>query len=342
MRRLAVSLIACLLLGTGLVEAQTLFGMVNDFRAARGLPRLTWDGRLAAAAQNQANWMAASTAPDRFKDHWQGGTSSALARVTAQGYSAPFVTEIIFLGGTRSKAMTWWQDSPTHLLELTRPSGGQMGAAIAPSRNNKSAFVIVFGWTGGGGSAASGSGSPAQQPAYVVGLDEHGNIQHEVQPGDDLGTIAWRYYGYNWEVIPTIRALNKRTQDEDGLLAPGDILLIPPKAGTFTPAPADDSAEPIATAAATAPAAAATLAQSPVRERKPGSPLPRATAPPRPKNPARAIRIGSLPTPFATPDAPTVSPDESLALLELGMLALAVVLQLAVIGGAGLLLWRRI
>ena len=342
MRRLAVSLIACLLLGTGLVEAQTLFGMVNDFRAARGLPTLTWDGRLAAAANNQANWMAANS---NCCDHNQGGKSSALARVTAQGYSAPFVTEIIYLGGSRSHAMTWWQGSPTHLRELTRPSGGQMGAAIAPSRNNKSAFVIVFGWTGGGGSAASGSGgvnTPAQQPAYVVGLDEYGNIQHEVQPGDDLGTIAWRYYGYNWDVIPTIRALNNRTQDEDGLLAPGDILLIPPKAGTYTPAPADESARASPVAAATEPAAQA-VAPTPAPEVRPGTRLPGATAPPRPTLASESlIRIGRLPTPRATPAAPTVSPDDALALLELGMLALAVVVQLAVIGGAGLMLWRRL
>ncbi len=337
MWRLTALLIACLLLVTRPVAAQTLQAMLNNFRAARGLPTLTRDARLAAAAQNQANWMAANNS---CCDHSQGGTSSARGRANAQGYSASLVTEIIYLGGSAADAIAWWQTSPIHLRELTRPSSGQVGIASASSNRNRIAWVIVFGWNSGATSSAGGNNSPAQQPAYVLGLDEYGNIKHEVQPGDDLGTIAWRYYGYNWDVIPTIRALNNRTQAEDGLLAPGEILLIPPKAGTYTPAPSTTEAQPSPSADATQPATATTLAPSPTLDSRP---FPRATAPPRPTiYSAGVIRIGSLPTPVATPVAPIISPDDSAALLELGLLALAIGTQVLVIGGAGLALWRRL
>ena len=220
MRILTALLIASCLLRTAPAQAQTLFELLRDFRAARGLPALAWDTRLAAAAQNQADWMAANGV---CCDHNQGGSSSASGRARAAGFSGGWISEIIYLGGSRSDAFNWWQGSGIHLRELTKNRGGHVGAAIAPAGRNLAAFVIVFGWNGGAAAASSGgvSGSPAQQPDYVLGLDEYGNIKHEVQPGDDLGTIAWRYYGYDWDVLPTIRALNNRTQDEDGLLAPG-------------------------------------------------------------------------------------------------------------------------
>ena len=339
MLRHILPLIVCLALWTLPVRAQSLLSMVNNFRAARGLPTLTWDAGLAAAAQNQASWMAAS---GRCCDHSQGGTSTALSRANRFGYSAPLITEIIYLGGSAADAMAWWQTSAIHLRELTRPTGGQAGIASVGGNNNRTAHVVVFGWTGGSGNSGGTSGGPAQQPAYVVGLDEFGNIKHEVQPGDDLGTIAWRYYGYNWDVIPTIRALNNRTQAEDGLLAPGEILLIPPKAGTYTPVPGTASAQPESSAAPTdKPITAET--PTPAPSNTSASPAPRASAatPPPTLPDARNIRIGSLPTPIATPQPPPVAPEDALTLLELGLLAIAFVTQVLVIGIAVAALLRR-
>ena len=336
MLRRILLIIVCLALWALPVRAQSLLAMVNNFRAARGLPTLTWDARLAAAAQNQASWMAANS---KCCDHSQGGTSTALSRANRSGYSAPLITEIIYLGGSAADALAWWQTSAIHLRELTRPTGGQAGIASV-SGNNRTAHVVVFGWTGGSGNSGGTSGEPAQQPAYVVGLDEFGNIKHEVQPGDDLGTIAWRYYGYNWDVIPTIRALNNRTQAEDGLLAPGEILLIPPKAGTYTPVPDTASAQPESSAAPTDKPA---TAKAPTPSNTSVSPAPRASAvtPPPTLPSARNIRIGSLPTPIATPQPPPVAPEDALTLLELGLLAIAFVTQVLVIGIAVAALRRR-
>lgn len=332
-------LITCLALWTLPARAQSLLSMVNNFRAARGLPGLSLDARLTAAAQNQASWMAANS---QCCDHSQSGTSTALSRANRFGYSAPLITEIIYLGGSATDAMNWWQTSAIHLREMTRPTGGHAGIASVGGHNNQTAHVVVFGWTGSGGNSGGTSGGPARQPSYVVGLDEFGNIQHEVQPGDDLGTIAWRYYGYNWDVLPTIRALNNRTQAEDGLLAPGEILLIPPKAGTYTPAPSATSAQPEPSAAPTG-LPAATEARRPAPGSASASPAPRVSSatPPPTASSLRNIHIGDLPTPIATPQPPPIAPEDALTLLELSLLAAAFVTQMLIIGFAVAAFIRR-
>ncbi|MCY4147682.1 MAG: CAP domain-containing protein [Chloroflexi bacterium] len=321
MWRWILLLIACFALWRLPAQAQSLLSLVNNFRAARGLPGLSLDARLTAAAQNQASWMAANS---QCCDHSQGGASTARSRANRFGYSAPLITEIIYLGGSSGDAFAWWQTSAIHTRELMRPSGGQAGIASV-SGNNQTAHVVVFGWTGGSGSA---SGGAAQQPAYVVGLDEFGHIKHEVQPGDDLGTIAWRYYGYNWDILPTIRALNNRTQSEDRLLAPGDILLIPPKAGTYTPVPGTPSAQPQPSATPTDQSATAE------RPAPSASPAARAATPVPTAPSLRTIRIGNLPRPIATPQPPPIAPEAAATLLELNLLAAAIVTQLLVIGFA--------
>ena len=341
MCRWMIALAACLALWTLPVHAQTLADLVNSFRANRGLPRLTWDNRLASAAANQAQWMAAGSDPSRFSDHSQGGASSALSRAQATGYSAPLITEIIYKGGTANHAMEWWQTSAIHLRELTRPAYGQVGAASVPGGNNQTAHVVVFGWTGSAAPASGGNAS-GQQPAWVLGVDEYGNIKHEIQPGDDLGMIALRY-GYNWDVIPTVRALNNRTQDQDSLLAPGDVLLVPPKAGTYTPAPQTASALPDATEMPTQapePGAPPPVSMPPTAAANPIAPA--ATSQPRPTAQSmREIRIRQLPTPDATLVPPTISAGLAASILEIGLLAVAALAQIAVIGFAARALLRR-
>ena len=116
---------------------------------------------------------------------------------------------------------------------------------------------MVFGNASGrlsqAGSPASGSqsASPAQ-PAFVLGLDERGNIRHEVQPGHTIGDIAL-IYGYTWDDIPAMLALNEMSWEEIRWLQPGREFLVPPKAGTYTPtAPPSPTAAATATAEATA------------------------------------------------------------------------------------------
>jgi hypothetical protein len=66
----------------------------------------------------------------------------------------------------------------------------------------------------------------------VVGVDEQGNIMHQVQPGDTVGGIAL-LYGYSWDDIPALLELNGMTDARE--LEEGAIFLVPPYAGTYTP-----------------------------------------------------------------------------------------------------------
>jgi hypothetical protein len=93
----------------------------------------------------------------------------------------------------------------------------------------------------------------------VLGVDEHGNIMHEIQPGETLGDIAL-IYGYTWNDIPTMLTLNGLTQDDIRKLEPGAVFLVMPHAGTYTPTPGGDPPTGTPTAE---PTAAPTLAATP-------------------------------------------------------------------------------
>ena len=107
--------------------------------------------------------------------------------------------------------------------------------------------TLRVGCASSGSGVSSGGDAPAnRQRSYVLGLDEFGNIKHEVQPGHTMGDIAL-IYGYTWDDIPAMLALNNMTRDDIRYLQPGEVFLVPPKDGTFTPT----SEAPTATATAT-------------------------------------------------------------------------------------------
>ena len=109
----------------------------------------------------------------------------------------------------------------------------QVAAILAPAeRLDRHAQVF--------GEPEAGNNSAPVAPIYVVGQDEHGNIMHEVQPGDTLGDIAL-IYGYTWDDLPAMMALNGISDVHD--LEVGSVFLVPPKNGTFTPTPAESTPE---------------------------------------------------------------------------------------------------
>jgi len=75
---------------------------------------------------------------------------------------------------------------------------------------------------------------PAARQRVIVGLDAVGNMMHEVQEGDTLGDIAM-LYGYSWDVIPTMLAINRMSEDDVRGIKVGSVLLVPPHEGTYTP-----------------------------------------------------------------------------------------------------------
>jgi len=123
---------------------------------------------------------------------------------------------------------------------MTNPNYQEIGIATAAGGWGQS-FVLVFGSpggseayvppsSGGGGGSAAASGPPP----YVVGLDSHGNIMHEIQPDQTIGDILL-IYGYTWGDLPDFLSLNAKTQDDIRMLQIGEIVLVPPQAGTYTP-----------------------------------------------------------------------------------------------------------
>ena len=175
----------------------------------------------------------------------------------------------------------------------------------------------------GGGASVAGGG-----PSYVLGLDEFGNIKHEVQPGQTIGHILL-IYGYTWDDYPYLLELNGMIEADRLNMQPGSVILVPPKAGTFTPAP--KATVEATTEATAAPTITATQ--------------PAATIPATPASPtAAALEIRIAPIETATPRPPgdvraSAADASSGALIILG---LAILLQLAVIGGASIALWRSL
>lgn len=216
-----------------------LLGRINGLRASLGLAGYTLNGSLSAAALNQAQWMATTGQIS----HTQSDGSTPSSRAAAAGYSGRWVSENIYAGSSAGVGDAWnfWLNSPIHYRGMTNPNYQEIGIASASSDWGR-AFVLVFGSPGGsevyippsnsgsnsGGSAASGP------PPYVVGLDSHGNIMHEVQPDQTIGDILL-IYGYTWDSLPYFLTINAKTQADIRGLQIGEIVLVPPQAGTYTP-----------------------------------------------------------------------------------------------------------
>jgi hypothetical protein len=244
-------------------EASGLLGLVNSLRTTRGLPAYTLNGTLSAAAQSQAQWMVETG----NISHSRPDGSTPRSRAQAAGYASTFVSENIYGGSNASVDAAWnfWINSSIHFAGLTSPNYQEIGIGVAHGAWG-STYVLVFGSPGGPPllppQAARNSGAP-QQPSFVVGLDAHGNIMHEVQPGDTLGDIAL-IYGYTWDDIPYMLQLNGLTSPRE--LEIGSILLVPPYGGTFTPTPGN-----VPTTEATSPAA--TLESTPTANVSPAADL---------------------------------------------------------------------
>ncbi|MCU0475289.1 MAG: CAP domain-containing protein, partial [Anaerolineae bacterium] len=257
-----------------------LLGRINGLRASLGLPGYTLNGALTSAAANHAQWMVNTGQIS----HTQADGSTPSSRAAAAGYGGRWVSENIYAGSSAGidDAWTFWINSSIHYRGLTNPNYQEIGIATASSGWGRS-FVLVFGSTAsaayvppaasggsGGGRAASGP------PPFVVGLDNYGNIMHEVQPQQTIGDILL-IYGYTWEDLPYFLTLNGKSDTDIRRLQIGEVVLVPPYEGTYTPTPLPEgwptntpeptaSPEPadfVATAIAEAAIAATQAAQTP-------------------------------------------------------------------------------
>lgn len=234
-------LIGLLLLSAAAAQAQDeagdLLGRINGLRASLGLPAYRLNGALGAAAQSQAQWIADTGQIS----HVHPDGSGPRTRAVNAGYGTTDVSENIY-GGTNANvnaAWTFWINSGIHYRGLTNSRYQEVGIGIAGSSWGR-AYVLVFGNPGGPPpyvpppAGSSASNAPAAPPSYVVGVDPRGFIMHEIQPDDTLGDIAL-LYGYTWDDIPYMKEVNGITDNR--LLKPGEIFLVPPHDGTYTPTP---------------------------------------------------------------------------------------------------------
>lgn len=253
MRRYFLPLLMCCLLMTAMVPVSAqdggLLERINALRASVGRAGYALNGALNAAAQSQAQWMAETGAVA----HTRPDGSSPRSRAMNAGYASAMVSENIYIGTNASAETAWgfWINSAIHYAGLISPNYSEVGIASAAGSGGR-AWVLVFGNPGGSyaqpassGAARAAAPPPAPQRIYAIGVDETGNIMHLIATGDTLGDIAL-IYGYTWDDIPGMMSLNTMADVRE--LLPGEVFLVPPKAGTYTPTPGGPTETPRPTA----------------------------------------------------------------------------------------------
>ena len=126
-------------------EMQQLLKKHNDNRTAHGLPALTIDSRLQAAAVGHANWMAAT----RTMSHNETDGSAPLGRAVRQGYkgSSYGVGENIAYGFPSVDAVfAAWLGSAGHLANIKGARWKNIGVAVATASNGARYWCVEFGY----------------------------------------------------------------------------------------------------------------------------------------------------------------------------------------------------
>ncbi len=308
-----------------------LLARINSLRRSQGLPAYSISAPLNAAADNHARWMARTGKVSHQQDDGTGPRT----RAQNAGYSSNWVSENIYRGLRASAldAWNWWLGSPIHYAGITSPNYDNVGVGSA-SGEFGTAYVLVFGNSLGrapaspasAGQPPAGANAPAA-PSFVLGLDDVGNIKHEIQSGDTIGNIAL-IYGYTWADIPYMLEINDMTLDDIRLIQPGSVFLVPPKDGTFTPVPAT----PTGTESARSVETPASTASSTARPFQTASATPLASP---------VFRIGAPPGGSSAAPPAAVNPLAERDLSTPLALGAAIVLQLGILGGAVLELARR-
>jgi uncharacterized protein YkwD len=107
-------------------EAQILQS-INGARTANGLPPLTLQNQLNAAALAHSADMACHS----YLDHNGSDKSTHASRLTAHGYKYTYESENIFAGGDAQDAFEWWMNSPFHRGNILNKKATQIGIGYA-------------------------------------------------------------------------------------------------------------------------------------------------------------------------------------------------------------------
>ena len=203
--------------------AYEVIQLVNNFRVANGLPAFQINQSLMIAAQQQADYMAASN----IYSHTGAGGSSPQSRAEAAGYVG-WVSENI-VGGTNltpQKGLIWWQNSAVHYAALVSTRHTEVGAGFAVGFD-QNFYALVVGQPSNAPAAAAASPSNNNQPAPIqvapftpAQPGEDGSIVHTVQQGQALWTLAAHYE------VPLADLLLFNGLSENAIVNPGDKIII--------------------------------------------------------------------------------------------------------------------
>ncbi|MDT8304839.1 MAG: LysM peptidoglycan-binding domain-containing protein [Anaerolineae bacterium] len=200
--------------------AVEILSLVNQLRAEHGLPPYQFNGTLAIAAQNHANWMASTVT----YSHTQDNGSTPQTRANAAGYNG-FVSEIIVGGSNMSPAqgLIWWRNSSLHYSNMVSSRYSEAGAAFATS-GSQNMYVIVIGRPANNpvplAAAEPLPGALMVTPIRLAEPREDGSIVHTVAAGQALWQIA-AHYEVELSHILLINSI-----DEDHVIQPGDEIYI--------------------------------------------------------------------------------------------------------------------
>lgn len=194
-----IGILLCLFLVVGektAVHAQSasaIFQEVNQFRINNGLSPFQYSNALAAAAQNQANYMAANTV---FTSHVGAGGSTPQSRANAAGYVGRVSENIVGgTGMTAARGLTWWANSPVHYNTLITSRYQEAGTGFA-TNGNENFYVLVVGQPSDAPPPPAADDSP--EPLFITPITlaqpgEDGSIVHTVLEGQALWSLAAHY-----------------------------------------------------------------------------------------------------------------------------------------------------
>ncbi len=101
--------------------------LINSARTQAGLPKLTINAQLAAAAQGHSIDMACFS----LLSHTGSNGSNIHDRILAAGYAPSNWLEIIYAGGYPRDAFDWWMNSQVHHDAILSPNVAEMGVGYA-------------------------------------------------------------------------------------------------------------------------------------------------------------------------------------------------------------------
>jgi uncharacterized protein YkwD len=198
-KKIIMGILFCLLLFVGeaaAVQAQSasaIFQEVNQFRSNNGLVSFQYNNALAAAAQNQANFMAANTV---FTSHIGAGGSTPQSRAAASGYVGRVSENIVGgTGMTAARGLNWWVSSPVHYNTLITSRYQDAGTGFA-TNGSENFYVLVVGQPSDAPPPPAADDSP--EPLFITPITlaqpgEDGSIVHVVLEGQALWSLAAHY-----------------------------------------------------------------------------------------------------------------------------------------------------